>query len=61
MTDKEMLERTKLDLENFNSRVEILRQYELELNEFRKQEQPPQKEIDLLEFKIRRIELNIKY
>lgn len=60
MTDKEMLERTKLDLENFNSRVEMLRQYKLELNEFRKQDQPPQKEIDLLELKIRRIELNIK-
>lgn len=55
-----MLERTKIDLENFNSRVEMLRQYGLDLNKFRKQEQPPQKEIDLLELKIRRIELNIK-
>lgn len=60
MTDKEMFERTKLDLKNFNSRVEMLRQCELRLNEFQKQEDPPQEESNLLELKIRRIKLNIK-
>lgn len=60
MTDKEMIKRTKTDLENFNIRIEMLRQCEMELIGFKKRKDPPRKEIRLLENKIRKIKLNIE-
>lgn len=59
MDDKEIMKLAKTDLENFNSRIEMLRQYELEIDRLHKQENPQSEEITLLELKMKRIKLNI--
>lgn len=59
MDDKEIIKMAKIDLENFNSRVGMLRKCELEINEIQRQKNPSYEEIALINLKIRRIKLNI--
>ena len=55
-----MLERTKVDLENFNSRIEMIRQCDSDLNQLNTQKNYQKEEIMLLKSKIRKIKLNIE-